>query len=224
MAIQGFTATPYDSGVLLAWSPGAGEASSTSEDICEITIQYSESDVPNIVENTPPYVVRELQQGQLTDNVLWHPNLINGNMYTYTIFVHYMDTGYWSSPIVAGPVTPQAGIGDPFASGSLSFTKLGTNTKLSSIQDSMVELVVWLPDNQESRKASIESTVDQLKPAHVRVNIVYEPYYVAHTTTAQFTASTYDSDTYVIENGTIKNKIPTIDFSFSGRRAIFGGL
>lgn len=224
MAINSFTATAYDSGVLLKWNAGASTTPGTSTDMCEITIQYSDSGFPNMVENTPPYVVRELQQFQLADHSLWHPNLINGTSYIYTIYIHYMDTGVWAPPIISPAVTPQIGLSAPFESGSLSFSKLGTNTKLLSVQDSLVEIVAWLPDGYADRKVALESVVDQLKPSHVRVNIIYEPYYIAQTTTVQFTSGSYDSDTYVIENGTIKNKVATIDSGFSGQRTIFGGL
>ena len=180
--------------------------------------------VPSIVPNTPPYVVRELQQPQKHNNVLYHPNLLNGETYRYAIFVHYMDTGMWEGPIVSQSVTPTIGVKSPLVSGSISFTKLASNTRLVGSRDSMTEVVVWLADNQTKRKPELEAVMRQLKPSHVRMNIVYEPYYIAQTTSTQFAAGLYDSDSYEIRDGALVNKVATIDYSFSGKREIFGGV
>ena len=180
--------------------------------------------VPSIVPNTPPYVIRELQQPQKHNNVLYHPNLLNGETYRYAIFVHYMDTGMWEGPIISQSVTPTVGIKSSLVSGSISFTKLESNTRLVGSRDSMVEAVVWLADNQTKRKSELEAAMRQLKPSHVRMNIVYEPYYVAQTTSTQFASGSYDSGSYEIRDGTLINKVATIDYSFSGLREIFGGV
>ena len=188
------------------------EVYSSIDDTCEITIQYTTSDVPNVIPNTPPYVVRNLRQNQLTNNALWHPNLKNDTPYTYSIFVHYLDTGEWQGPLLSPPVTPLATLSTPLTSVSGSFSKLGTNTRLQSVQDSMTEIVVWMADSQESNKTKLEEVVKKIAPAHVRVNIVYEPYYVAHTTTDQFTTGDYNSGSYTITEGTIKITPPTSNY------------
>jgi len=224
MSIHKFLATPYDSGIILSWNPGSSNTPGTSENLCEITIQYSENvSAANIVPNTPPYVVRDLRQAQLTDANYWHPNLINGNKYTYSIFVHYLDTGEWTGPQITPATIPLATLTSPFESGSLSFSKLGTNTKLTDANISSADIVIWLPDSQASRKPVIESTINAFKPAHTKLTILYEPFYIAHTTTEQFQSGLYTTDSFTIQNGIITNKVPTIDHSFSGKKNILGG-
>ena len=223
MSIKGFSAEPYDSGVILKWDPGAGSATSTTNSICEVSVQYSENGVANVIPNTPPYVVRDFRQTQLTKATYWHPNLINDNQYIYSLFVHYLDTGAWTGPQVFGPITPSAELSPPFESGSLSFSKLGVNTILTSSKENVVDIVIWLPESQVSRKPLIETIIDEFKPAHTVANILYEPFYIAQTTTEQFQSGSYASGSFNVENGTITNKVPTIDHSFSGTRTILGG-
>lgn len=234
-----FSAEAYDSAVLLRWFAGAGSPESTPDEVCEVTIQYHDSDVSSrdfselyetwresikyVIPNTPPYVVRELQQPQMTNNLFYHPGLVNGNIYNYSIFIHYMDTGVWEGPMISVPVIPKLGLRAPLVSGSLSHSKLATNTKLRSGKDSLVETVVWLSDDQADQKPELEAVIRQLKPAHVRTTIVYEPYYVAHTTATQFASGSYALGSYEIVDSTLINKVPTIDYSFSGKREILGG-
>lgn len=224
MSIFNFTATPYDAGVLLTWDVAKGDAdNSTSSDICHVTIQYSTNGVPSLIPNTPPYVVRDLEQPQLSSNSFWHSHLINGTPYTYTGFVVYADTHLISKPSTVGPVTPTSGDTAPFQNGILSFSKLGTNTVLTGDKDSKAEIIVWLPESQEDQKPYIENMLQEVKPAHTRFSVVYEPYYVAYTTSTQFLSGSYSSDTYEVVEGCIKNKIATIDASFSGQTSIYKG-
>ena len=223
MSVITFSAIPYDAGVLLEWNPGYGTSTSTSSNLVEITIQYSETADANVVQNTPPYAVRMLRQPQGENNVLFHPYLRNGTTYTYSIFAHYLDTGAWEGPIVSNSVIPVSGLDSPCISGSLSFSKLETNTILTSNKDSRTELVVWLSENQQTRRDLLEQSLTDLKPAHTRITVSYENYYVADTTTSQFTSGFYDTTTYTVEEGTIKLLVPTIDSSFSGKTLIYGG-
>ncbi len=232
-----FTATAYDSAIVLNWFAGAGSPESTPDQVCEVTIQYHDSDISspdfNVlrkiwknslthrIPNTPPYVVRELQQPQMTNNLFYHPGLVNDHIYSYSIFVHYMDTGVWEGPTIASAI-PLVGLSSPLVSGSLSYSKLSTNTKLRNTSNSLVSTVVWLSEDQEDQKTEIESVINQLKPAHVQSVVAYEPYYIAQTTAVQFNAGSYASGSYSIVDSTLINKIPTIDYSFSGKPEILG--
>jgi len=224
MSIFNFTATPYNAGVLLTWDVSKGDTNSTSSDICHVTIQYSTNGIPSLIPNTPPYVVRDLEQSQLSSNSFWHPHLLNGTPYTYTGFVVYGDTYLVKGPTTVGPVTPMdaSTYSAPFHSGSLSFSKLGTNTILTGDKDNKAEIIIWLPKSQEDQKPYIENMLQEVKPAHTRFSVVYEPYYIAYTTSAQFLSGSYSSDTYEVTGGCIKNKVATIDASFSGQTLIYG--
>lgn len=223
MAIINFRVEAYDSGTILTWNPGASTPAGTSDELCEVSIQYSENGVPNIVPNTPPFVVRDFRGAQLTRTTYWHPNLINNRTYIYSLFVHYLDTGAWDGPQTTLPVIPSDLLSPPFESGSLSFSKLGVNTRLTRAKENTVDIIIWLSDTQASRKPLIESVINDFKPVHAVPNILYEPFYIAHTSTVQFQSGSYASGSFNIENGTITNLVPTIDYSFSGTNTILGG-
>lgn len=223
MSVTNFIAVPYNQGVKLSWNVGKGLSSSDSSDIAEVTIQYSTTGVANVTPNTPPYVVRELQQPQQSSNVIYHPYLTNDVPYIYTIFVHYLDSGIWYGPIITAAVTPKSSLGSPFSQGILSFSKLGLNTVLVSEKDSKTDITVWMHSNQQTRRGELKDVIELLKPAHVRTTLTYEQYFLAQTTTAQFLSGSYDTSVYDIKGGTITNKVPTINSAFSGKRAIYEG-
>jgi len=223
--VTNFTATPYDGGTLLTWTAGYGQSGSTSTDICKVTIQYSTEGFPHNFPNTPPYIVRDLQQSQGTYNLLWHPGT-NDVDYYYSLFIYYLDSGFWHGAYnpLPTPVTPQSGLGTPFASGSLSYSKLETNTKISPLHEIVVNIIVWLPEDFNDRKSMIETALNSVKPAHVKLNVMYEQYYIATTTSGQFNTCSFNSTVHKVENGTIINKAPTIDSSYSGQANILGGV
>jgi len=223
--VTDFTAIPYDGGTLLAWTAGYGQSDSTSANICKVTIQYSTEEFPHNFPNTPPYVVRDLQQSQGTYNLLWHPGT-NATAHYYSLFIYYFDSGFWHGAYnpLPTPVTPQSGSGTPFTESTLSYSKLGTNTKLSPLHEVVANIIVWLPEDSTERESGIEAALNAIKPAHVKLNVLYERYYIATTTTAQFTSGSFDSTVYTVENGTIINKIATIDSSYSGQANILGEI
>lgn len=229
-AIYNFTAemvgNSVAAGVLLKWTAGyssSGSAASGSTENCKVTIQYSVDGTPHQVPNTSPYVVRDLVQPQGTNNVLWHPNTAYVNHY-YSAWIYYEDTNQWYGPFNPTPTTPAiSGSIEPFTSGSLSFSKLGTNTKLSTRQDIVVDILVWLPEGQDAREPVIEAALESIAPAHTKLNVRYERYYIAQTTTEHFSAAVFDSTVHEARNGMIINKKPTIDSSYSGDANILGG-
>ena len=216
-AVTNFIATPYDSGVLLSWVAGKGLADSTAAENCKVTIQYSNNGVIHINPNTPPYVVRDLEGPQTRLNMVYHRGLFNGVPYYYTLFITYEDTGQSYGPFtLSSTVTPVSGT-YLFHSGSVSYTKLGTNTRTPGGGSvSRTEVIVWLFPDQEARKPAIESAIRSVSPSHTTVDIIYEPWYVAHTTTAQFQSLVFDPTVYEIKNGVIRNIVPTIDSSYNG--------
>jgi len=223
--VTNFTAAAYDSGVLLAWTSGYGQSGSAATDMCKVTIQYSDENFPHNFPNTPPYAVRDLQQPQGTYNLLWHP-CENDTEYYYSLFIYYFDSGFWHGAYnpLPTPVTPQAVIGAPFTEGILSYSKLEANTKISSAREIAVDIIVWLPEDSDGRKSMIEATLNDIKPAHVKLRILYERYYIAATTSNQFNASNFNSAVYKVEDGAIINKVATIDSSCSGQSNILGGV
>jgi len=223
--VTNFTATPYDGGTLLSWVAGYGQSGSTSTDMCKVTIQYSTEGFPHNFPNTPPYAARDLQQSQGTRNLLWHPGT-NGIKYYYSLFIYYFDSNFWHGAYnpLPTPVTPQSGLGIPFTEGTLSYSKLETNTKISPLHEVVVNIIVWLPEDFNDRKPVIEAALNAIKPAHVKLNVMYEQYYIATTTSEQFSGSSFDSTVYKVENGTIINKAATIDSSYSGQANILGGV
>lgn len=216
--VTNFIATPYDGGVLLQWTAGQGLSGSLATDLCKVTIQYANGPLLYNIPNTPPYVVRDLGQHQLSTNFVYHKNLINDTPHYYALFIYYEDARMWYGPYKSTPtfVTPATAEGALFTSGSLSYSKLGVNTRVSPLNDNVVQVLVWLPHVLNDRKPSIENALNEIKPAHVQLEVGYEPFYVAHTTTIQFSGSSYDSTVYSIANGTITNIRPTIDSSFGG--------
>jgi hypothetical protein len=217
--INNFIATPYDSGVVLEWTAGYGASINSGSIDCKVTIQYSTDTIPNNVQNTPPFVVRDLGQKQGTKNILWVPNLTNDQQYWYSLWVYYYDTGMWHGPFTTF-ATPVSGSFLSWRTGTLSFTKLGTNTRLSPLQQIVSNIIIWLPNSESSRENVIEQALKNIAPAHVKLNIFYEHYYVACTTTEQFSGSTYDPSVWTIEQGKMVNKLPTIDSSYSGHADI----
>ncbi len=217
--IDNFSATPYDGGVLLSWTAGYGVSVASGSTDCKVTIQYSTDTIPNNVQNTPPFVTRDLGQKQGTQNVLWVPNLTNNQQYWYSLWIYYYDTGMWHGPYNTF-ATPVSGSFLPWQSGSLSFTKLGTNTRLSPLQQIVSNIIVWLPDSERTRQDVIEQVLKSIAPAHVKLNVFYERYYIACTTTIQFSGSTYDSSVWNVAQGKMVNKLPTIDSSYSGKANI----
>ncbi len=223
--IWNFTALALGStsGVLLNWQAGSGYSGSIEN--CKVTIQYSTDGTPHQLPNTPPYVVRDLVQQQGTTNVLWHANTAHVNHY-YSAWIYYEDSDRWLGPFNPVPTPTPPAISnsvEPFTSGSLSFSKLGTNTKLSTRQDIIVDILVWLPEGQDERMPSIEAALQSVAPSHTKLNVMYERYYIAQTTTAQFSMAEFDSDVHEVRNGMIINKKPTIDSSYSGAANILGG-
>lgn len=220
--VTNFVATPYDGGVLLRWDAGQGMSGSSVNDLCKVTIQYGNQPMLYDIPNTPPYVVRDLGQHQLSPNFAYHKNLVNGLPYYYALYIYYPDSRLWHGPYKSNPVfvTPATSYGIPFSSGSLSYSKLGINTRLSPLNDNVVEVLVWLPISLSDRKPSIENALDEVKPAHIQLTVGYEHFYVAHTTTQQFSGSQFDDSVYTISNGTVMNVRPTIDSSFGGSTGI----
>ncbi len=223
LGIHSFTAEMLgdSTGVLLKW--GTGYSGSTGN--CKVTIQYSTDGTPHQSPNTPPYVVRDLVQPQGTNNALWHPNTTHVAHY-YSAWIYYENVDRWFGPFnpVPTPTLPTvSGSVEPFVSGSLSFSKLGTNTKLSTRQENIVDIIVWLPDGQDEREAPIEEALQSIAPAHTTLNVLYERYYIAQTTTEHFSIADFDSDVHAVRNGMIINKKPTIDSSYSGNANILGG-
>jgi len=141
--------------------------------------------------------------------------LENDESYYYSLFSVYNSGSY--GPYTLGPATPSSA-NQFFNDVLITFTKLGTNTRLYSREQrfNVVDLIIWLPSGQEERKTAIQTALKNIKPAHTLLRVFWESCYVAQTTTAQFMLGSYDSDVYTIENGTIINKVPTIDSSFSG--------
>ncbi|KKL58893.1 hypothetical protein LCGC14_2220790 [marine sediment metagenome] len=221
LGIYNFTAEALGeaTGVLLKWD------TSGSIGNCKVTIQYSIDGTPHQVSNTPPYVVRDLVQLQGASNALWHPNTTHVNHY-YSAWIYYEDSNRWYGPFNPTPTpTPPAvsGSTEPFVSGSLSFSKLDTNTKLSTRQDIIVDVLVWLPEGQDERAPSIEAALQAVAPAHTKLNVLYERYYIAQTTTAHFSVADFDPVVHEVRNGMIVNKTPTIDSSYGGNANILGG-
>jgi len=223
--VTDFTSTPYNGGVLLEWTSGFGQSGSIATDMCQVTIQYSTETFPHNFPNTPPYAVRDLQQPQGTRNLLWHP-CINSVDYYYSLFIYYFDSGFWHGAYNPSPtpVTPLASLSTPFTNSTASYSKLETNTKLSPMHEVVTDIIVWLPEDSDDRKSLIEATLNELKPAHVKLRVLYEKYYIAATTSDQFSGSSFDSTIYKVEKGTIINKVPTIDSSYSGQSNILGGI
>lgn len=218
--VNNFNAVPYDGGILLSWTAGYGASTVSGSIDCKVTIQYSTDTIPNNVQNNPPYVTRDLGQKQGTQNVLWHPNLTNGQNYWYSLWIYYYDTGFWHGPYVTSS-TPISGSFLPWQSGSISFSKLGTNTKLSPLGKKIVsDIIVWLPESEKERQPVIERALKKVAPAHVQMNVMYERYYIAHTTSAHFSGSAYASNVWQVTRGKITNKLPTIDSSYSGQANI----
>ena len=223
--MRNFTAQALGStsGVLLSWEAGYGYSGSTEN--CKVTIQYSIDGTPHQIPNTPPYVVRDLVQQQGTSSVLWHANTTHVNYY-YSAWIYYEDSDRWLGPFNPAPTpTPPAVSGsvEPFVSGSLSFSKLDTNTKLSTRQDIIVDILIWLPEGQDERAPAIEDALQAIAPAHTKLNVMYERYYIAQTTTKHFSVTDFDLDVHEVKNGTIINKKPTIDSSYGGGANILGG-
>lgn len=223
--VTDFTVTSLDSLALLQWTTGFGNSNSTVNDRCKVTVQYSTEGYPKLVANIAPYVVRDLVQYQGTVNFLWHPNLKNNIRYYYTLYIYYYDTGYWKGPYTPSPgySLPQKGIFDAFTHAKVSFSKLGTNTRISPLHEVVVDIIVWLPDGCSDRESSIEAVLNRIKPAHVKLNIKYERYYIAQTTTVQLSCATFHPGIYKVEKGTLMNQVATIDSSFSGNTEIIGG-
>lgn len=156
-----------------------------------------------------------------------HTNLENNVNYYYSLFSVYSDgsvpipviTHY--GPYTTGPSTPSSG-SQFFNDVLITFTKLGKNTRLYSREQKFntADLIIWLPAGQEERKPAIIEALRQIKPAHTMLRIYWEAYYVAHTTTTQFSSGSFDTDVHKVENGTIINKVPTIDSSFSGEASV----
>ncbi len=219
--IRNFTAEMLGdaTGVLLKWDTGY----SGSTGNCKVTIQYSTDGTPHQIPNTPPYVVRDLVQ-QNTSNALWHANTAHVDHY-YSAWVYYEDSDRWFGPFnpTSTPTSPAiSGSVKPFTSGSLSFSKLDTNTKLSTRQDIIVDVIVWVPEEQDERAPAIEAALQSMAPAHTKLNVLYERYYIAQTTTAHFNVANFDTDVHEVRNGMIINKKPTIDSSYSGNANILG--
>ena len=220
--VTNFVAIPYGEGVLLKWDAGQGVSGSSVNDLCKVTIQYGNGPLLYDIPNTPPYVVRDLGQHQLSPNFVYHRNLINDLPYYYALYIYYPDSKLWHGPYKSTPVfvTPVVSNSIPFTSGSLSYSKLGINTRVSPLQDNVVEVLVWLPISLSDRQPAIKNALNEIKPAHVELKVGYEHFYVAHTTTQQFSGSLYAKNVYEIVNGTITNTRPTIDSSFSGDTGI----
>lgn len=226
--IHNFTAQMLGdaTGTLLQWDLGRScpTCSGSSAATCKVTIQYSTDGTPHQAPNTPPYVVRDMIQSQCTQRALWHPNTTHTNHY-YSAWVYYDTFNRWIGPYNPSvtPTLPAAlGSIEPFHSGSLSYTKLGTNTKLAARQDIMSDVIVWLPESQDGRAPAIEAAMQAISPAHTKLNVMYERYYVAQTTTDQFNESDIDITVYDIRNGIIVNKKATIDSSYGGQADILG--
>jgi len=226
--INNFTAQMLGdaTGTLLQWDVGRAcpTCSDSTAGDCKITIQYSTDGTPHQTPNTPPYVVRDLVQPQCIQRALWHPNTSHVNYY-YSAWIYYEVTNQWLGPFnpAITPTLPAVlGSIEPFASGSLSFTKLGTNTKLSTRQDIIADIIVWLPESQSEREPSIEAAMQAVAPAHTKLNVMYEQYYIAQTTTEQFSIADYDATVHTIRNGMIVNRKATIDSSYDGLATILG--
>lgn len=215
--VTNFIATPYDSGILLSWVAGKGLIDSTANETCKVTIQYSNNGEVHINPNTPPYVVRELEGPQTRQNMVFHRGLFNGVPYYYTLFITYDDTGQSYGPFtLSSTVTPVSGQ-YLFHSGSVSYSKLGKNTRVAGGGSvSRTEVIAWLFPGEAERKPSIEAAVKIVSPAHTTVDIIYEPWYVAHTTTTQFQSMVFDPTVYEVKNGVIRNIVGTIDSSYNG--------
>ena len=198
------------------------EVSSTTSDKCKVTIQYSNSPLLYNIPNTPPYVVRDLGQYQFAQNFVYHRNLVDGLPYYYALFIYYEDSKMWYGPYKSAPVfvTPLVSKGIPFSSGSLSYSKLGINTRISPLQDNVVEVLVWLPISLSDRQPAVEAALNDVRPAHIELKVGYEHFYIAHTTTQQFSGSMCAKNIYEIVNGTMTNTRPTIDSSFDGTTGI----
>ena len=213
-------------GTLLQWDLGRScpTCSGDSAATCKVTIQYSTDGTPHQAPNTPPYVVRDMIQPQCTQRALWHPNTTHTNHY-YSAWVYYDTFNRWMGPYNPS-VTPTlpalSGSIEPFHSGSLSYTKLGTNTKLAARQDIVTDVIVWLPESQDGRAPAIDAALQAISPAHSKLTVLYERYYVAQTTTDQFNESDIDATVYDIRNGMIVNKKATIDSSYGGQADILG--
>ena len=220
--IDNFTATPYDSGVLLQWTAGFGTVTSPATAKCKVTIQYSNSPFDYSLPNNAPYVVRDLGQLQGQQNQVYHKNLQNSLPYYYSLFIYYEDSGFWHGPFLSTPqwAVPVSGSQSLFSSGSLSYSKLEVNTRVSPLHDSVISVIVWLPYDQQNREATITQDINSIKPAHSKVHVLFERFYVSHTTSTQFGQMDLDTSVFEIINGTIINKVPTIDASHSGETSI----
>ena len=109
---------------------------------------------------------------------------------------------------------------------TITFSKLGSNTRLYDKLEKCFAaiIIIWLPQGQSGRKPAIEKALNDMKPAHVNLNVDYENYYTAQTTTEQlssgssssFPYSSYDHNVFLVEYGAVKSLVPTINASFSG--------
>ncbi len=152
-----------------------------------------------------------------------HNNIINETSYYYSLFSVYQASSppgappIYYGPYSIGPLTPVSGA-QFFTDVRTSFSKLEANTRLYDRAEKIytTDLIIWLPAGQEQRKQAIIQSLNKIKPAHTEIRVFWESYYVAHTTTEQFASASFDPDVYEVRNGTLINKVPTIDASFGG--------
>lgn len=222
--VTGFKAVPYQDGVLLSWTAGLGESTSTNTDLCWVSIQYAEYDLHKnlpvfgypIVPNTPPYVVRDYIGYQGTANQIFHPNGVRGRAYFYSLFIFYGGTA-WFGPFNTNNRILETNVRTAWTHGTVSYSKLGTNTRLSpQHRIPKAQVIVWNPYHNADRDESIRTAMNKIKPAHVDLDVLFERYFVAHTTQDQMSACMFDTTIFEAENGVITNISPTIDSSFSG--------
>lgn len=150
-----------------------------------------------------------------------HKNLINGAAYYYRAWPILPDNTYGVFGLTLAPITPVSSA-QLFSRAQVTYTKLGYTSKIYSRPSNAfrTDVVIWLPYTQNSRKDIILNSIHNLKPAHTSVHVLWEPYYVAQTTTTQFQACTYDPDVYEVVSGSIKNKIATFNSVFDGNTNI----
>lgn len=164
-----------------------------------------------------PYIIEDVFKS-------WKDNELNGALLidSGSSDICQVLQNYLDNKIEYYPITRPEHI---FPSGSIytvTFSKLGTNTKLyDTLEESFgADVIIWLPEEQSSRKNAIEKAIDDFKPAHVNLKVGYENYYTARTTTVQLSSgssgSFYDPNVFSVNFGTVENLVPTIDASYSG--------
>ncbi|MCK4359413.1 MAG: hypothetical protein KAW92_11870 [Candidatus Cloacimonetes bacterium] len=176
--------------------------------------------------STNPYYITDTDKEWMKNE--WNGALLleSGSADLSQILTNYYDDKWWDNLLVYYPITSPPHSFSISGSYTLTFSKLGTNTRLYDRYEEKfaADIIIWLPTPQEDRQEAIEKALIDTKPAHVDLRIYYENYYVAQTTTDQLSSGSsgsfpylsYDPNVFDVSLGAVTNLVPTIDSSFSG--------